>query len=75
MSNSFFHNNKLIANNNEQKIYTKPLIKKSKIIVDINILLNKVRLEEKNELKRKIIFFSFTIISLSLFGTLIAIIK
>ena len=75
MSKSYFHNSKSINENKEQKIFTKTLIKKTKSIVDINILLNRVKLNEKNEKKKKIIFFSFAILALILFGTFIAIIK
>jgi len=46
-----------------------------KRIVDINKLLNRVKIDQKNETKRKIIFYSFTILGLSLLGTLITIIK
>ena len=46
-----------------------------KIVVDINKLLNRVKIEEKNEIKRKIIFFSFVILGLSLLGTLIVSLK
>ena len=47
----------------------------NKNVVDINILLNRVKLEEKNEIKKKIIFFSFILLALGLFGTFITIIK
>jgi hypothetical protein len=46
-----------------------------KRIVDINKLLNRVKIDQKNETKRKIIFYSFVILGLSLFGTLIAFLK
>ena len=46
-----------------------------KRIVDINKLLNRVRIDEKNETKRKIIFYSLTTLTLGLFSTLIMIIK
>ena len=46
-----------------------------KRIVDINKLLNRVKIDQKNETKRKIIFYSFTILGLSLLGTLIAHLK
>ena len=46
-----------------------------KSVVDINILLNRVRLQEKYETKRKIIFFSFTILMLFLFGAFLTIVK
>tara|TARA_B100000767_G_C19728727_1_gene520663 strand:- start:1253 stop:1495 length:243 start_codon:yes stop_codon:yes gene_type:complete len=46
-----------------------------KSVVDINILLNRVKVEEKNEIKRRIIFYSLTTLTLILFGFLITIIK
>ena len=46
-----------------------------KRIVDINKLLNRVRIEEKNETKRKITFYSLATLALGLFLTLIMIIK
>ena len=46
-----------------------------KRIVDINTLLNRVRIVEKNETKRKIIFYSLTTLALGLFLFLIMIIK
>ena len=46
-----------------------------KRVVDINILLNKVKIEEKNEIKKKVIFYSLTTSIICLFGTLITIIE
>ena len=46
-----------------------------KRIVDINKLLNRVKIDQKNETKRKIIFYSATILGLSLIGYLISILK
>ena len=46
-----------------------------KRIVDINKLLNRVKIDQKNEIKRKIIFYSFSILGLSLSGTVIALLK
>ena len=46
-----------------------------KRIVDINKLLNRVKIDQKNETKRKIIFYSLTTLVLGLFSTLIIIIK
>tara|TARA_B100000787_G_scaffold142787_1_gene112258 strand:+ start:477 stop:704 length:228 start_codon:yes stop_codon:yes gene_type:complete len=75
MQNNYFHNNKL---SDESKVKKKlPLIFNvdTKRVVDFNILLNRVKLEEKNEMKRKIFFFSFVTIVLGLFGTFITIIR
>jgi len=46
-----------------------------KRIVDINKLLNRVKIDQKNETKRKIIFYSLTTLVLGLFSTFIIIIK
>ena len=46
-----------------------------KRIVDINKLLNRVKINQKNETKRKIIFYSLTILGLSLIGYFISILK
>jgi len=73
MLKSYFHNHKSL--NENKKIFTLNSKINIKRAVDINMLLNRVRLEEKNELKKKIIFFSFSVFALSLFGTFIAIIK
>ena len=46
-----------------------------KRIVDINKLLNRVRMDKKIETKQKIIFYSCTVLGLSLLGTLITFLK
>ena len=46
-----------------------------KRIVDINKLLNRVKIDQKNETKRKIIFYSLTTLAIGLFSTFIMIIK
>ena len=71
----YFHNNKSI----DQNINTKKLSKVQHIgekqIVDINKLLNRVKINQKNEIKQKIIFYSLSILGLSLLGTLITFLK
>ncbi len=75
MRKVYFHNEKLI----DQNINTKRLSEAQHInerqVVDINKLLNRVKIDKKNETKRKIIFYSFVILGLSLLGTLITILK
>ena len=44
-------------------------------VVDINKLLNRVKIDQKNETKRKIIFYSSTVLGLSLLGILITFLK
>ena len=71
----YFHNNKSI----DQNINTNKLSKVQHIgekqIVDINKLLNRVKINQKNDTKQKIIFYSLTIVGLSIFGTLITLLK
>jgi hypothetical protein len=75
MYKNYFHNNKLVNENRDKKKLAQISNLDKKAIVDVNILLNRVKIEEKNRTKRKIIFFSITTSSLILFGTFIAIIK
>ena len=75
MRKVYFHNKKSI----DQNINTKRLSEAQHIgerqVVDINKLLNRVKIDQKNETKRKIIFYSFTILGLFLLGTLITLLK
>ena len=75
MPKVYFHNEKSI----DQNINTKRLSEAQQIgerqVVDINKLLNRVKIDQKNETKRKIIFYSFIILGLSLLGTLITFLK
>jgi|TARA_B110000037_G_scaffold48781_1_gene59894 hypothetical protein len=73
MHKNFFHNNKSLSENKNKTTQISKVDTKG--VVDINMLLNRVKIEEKNETKRKIIFFSFATLALSLFGTFIAIIR
>ena len=70
-----FDNNKSIGKNKVQKKTIPVQYIDQKRIVDINKLLNRVRMDKKNENKKKIIFYSLTILALGLFSTLIMIIK
>ena len=75
MQKTYFHDRKHIS---EDKVQKKTILLQcidQKRIVDINKLLNRVRMDEKNKTKRKIIFYSSVILILSLFSTLITIIK
>ena len=71
MPKLYFHNGKSI----DQNINTKRLSDLQHIgerqVVDINKLLNRVKIDQKNETKRKIIFYSLVILRLSLLGILI----
>ena len=75
MRKVYFHNEKSI----DQNINTKRLSEAQHIgerqVVDINKLLNRVKIDQKNETKRKIIFYSSVILGLSLSGALITFLK
>ena len=75
MRKVYFHNEKSI----DQNINTKRLSEAQHIgerqVVDINKLLNRVKIDQKNETKRKIIFYSFVILGFSLLGSLITFLK
>ena len=77
MRRFYFHNHNQILNEDSDK--EKLSIQRTKIeskgVVDINILLNRVKIKERNEAKQKIIFFSFVSFALILFGTFITIMK
>ena len=75
MQKYYFHNGKLTNENKSKKKLPQSLNIDIKSVVDINILLNKVKIEEKNQIKRKIIFFSLVTTILILFGTFIALLK
>jgi len=75
MLKTYFHNSKHISENKSQKKTIPTQFIDQKRIVDINKLLNAVRIEKKNETKKKIIFYSSVILTLGLFATLITIIK
>ena len=70
-----FDNNKSISKNKVQKKTIPVQYIDQKRIVDINKLLNRVRMDKKNENKKKIIFYSLTILALGLFSTFITAIK
>ena len=75
MQKTYFHDRKHIG---EKKVNKKTIPLQyidQKRIVDINKLLNRVKIDQKNETKRKIIFYSSTILGLSLLGTLITFLK
>tara|TARA_B110000238_G_C15888495_1_gene336617 strand:- start:21 stop:248 length:228 start_codon:yes stop_codon:yes gene_type:complete len=70
-----FHNSKITDENLNKKQLHQTQNLDPKIVVDINKLLNRVKIEEKSERKRKIIFFSLAVLVLSLVGTFISVIK
>ena len=63
---------------NEKKVQKKTIPLQyidQKRIVDINKLLNRVKIDQKNETKEKIIFYSLTTLVIGLFSTLIMIVQ
>jgi hypothetical protein len=75
MQKAYFHDRK---HNSEKKVQKKIIPLQyidQKRIVDINKLLNRVRMDEKKETKKKIILYSLTTLILGFFLTLIMIIK
>ena len=75
MQKSYFHNLKTINDKVDEKKYTKPFKIDAKQIVDINILLNRLKIEKKIETKKKIIFFSLFSLSIFSFLTLLILAK
>ena len=75
MRKVYFHNGKSIDQNINTKRLSEAQHVSEKQVVDINKLLNRVKIDQKNETKRKIIFYSSTVLGLSLLGTLITFLK
>jgi len=75
MRKVYFHNGKSIDQNINTKRLSEVQQVSEKQVVDINKLLNRVKIDQKNETKRKIIFYSSIVLGLSLFGTLITVLK
>ena len=75
MQKLYFHNGKSINQNINKKKLSKVQNISEKQVVDINKLLNRVKIDRKNETKRNIIFYSLSILGLSLLGTLTTLLK
>ena len=75
MQKTYFHDRKHLSQKKVNKKTIPLQYIDQKKIVDINKLLNRVKIDQKNETKRKIIFYSSTILGLSLLGTLITFLK
>ena len=67
MQKTYFHNRKHISEKKVQKKNLPLQYIHQKRIVNINKLLNRKRMDEKNETKKKIIFFSIMSLMLSAF--------
>ena len=61
MRKVYFHNGKSIDQNINTKRLSEVQQVSEKQVVDINKLLNRVKIDQKNETKRKIIFYSSTV--------------
>ena len=75
MQKVFYHNEKSIDQNPITKKLSKAQNISKKQVVDINKLLNRVKINKRNETKKKFFFYSLTILALGLFSTLITVIK
>mgnify|MGYP001253305792 CR=1 FL=1 len=75
MQKKYFHNNKLEFKDKDTKKPSVIYNTRIKNVVDINILLNRVKIEKQTELKRKIIFYASVVLMLGLIITFITIIK
>ena len=75
MQKVYFHNDKSIDQNTNTKRLSEAQHIGKRQVVDINKLLNRVKIDQKNETKLKIIFYSSTLLALSLLGTLISLLK
>jgi len=75
MAKHYYHNFKSIDESIEKKNF--PIIKTAvqKKTVNINMLLNRVKLEKKTEIKKKIIYYSLTISLLFLMGVFLTIVR
>ena len=74
MQKTYFFNHKSISENLEIKKIPQVNVN-TKIRVDINKLLNRVKIEKKNEIKKKFIFFGFGFTLVSLMGAFLIIVK
>jgi hypothetical protein len=72
MYKNYFHNNKHANENKDNKmIATSRNLNHYKKVVNINKLLNRVRIEKKNDIKKKIIIYSTVSALMFLFGIFI----
>tara|TARA_B100000780_G_C20659794_1_gene262707 strand:+ start:278 stop:505 length:228 start_codon:yes stop_codon:yes gene_type:complete len=75
MQKNYFHNYKSTEEMKIKKNFYHFQYIKKKSNVDINKLLNRVRLDEKNEIKRKAIFFISVFLAIGLFGIFLSFIN
>jgi hypothetical protein len=70
-----FHNRKLLDQRINKKRLSQVQYIDEKRVVDINKLLNRVKIDQKKEIQKKIILYSFVMLGLILFGTFITFLK
>jgi len=75
MQKVYFHNGRYDSEKKVQKETIPLQFTDKKNIVDINKLLNRVKIDKKNETKRKIIFYSSSVLVLGLFLALVMIVN
>ena len=75
MSNNVFYNNKILSEDFKKKNLSQVIKKNHREVVDINKLLNRVKINKYNEKKRQIILFSAVTLLLIAIGTFISIVK
>jgi hypothetical protein len=67
MQKVYFHDGKSIDQNTNTKRLSEVQLKDEKVVVDINKLLNRVKIDQKNEIKKKIFFYITIILALGFF--------
>ena len=75
MNKGIFYNQRSITENSENKKVSTVSYVSKKNKVDINKLLNRVKIEKKNQNKKKILSLSLGILLITLMGIFISVIK
>ena len=75
MSNNVFYNNKKLSEDFKKKNLSQVIKKNHREVVDINKLLNRVKINKYNEKKKQILLFSAVTLLLIAIGAFISIVK
>jgi hypothetical protein len=75
MRNKFYHNYKSVIEDSDKKILNQINNRNPKILVDINKLLNRVKINKKKETKDKLIFLGIVVLFLGIVGIFIVLIN
>ena len=75
MQKKFFYDYRSVSEDLDFKKTLQTPEQNSKIRVDINKLLNRIKIEKKNEYKHKVAFFCFGISLISFMGIFIIIVR